>query len=150
MTEVSKLVEELIGKHNGLLISILEDVQKHYHYLPEDVLREVSKQLKIPLSDVYGVATFYKAFKLDPWGKHIIHVCLGTACHVRGGRKVLEEIEKELNIKTGETTKDLEFTLETVNCVGCCAIGPIVIVDNQYYGEMTPDKVASLLQEVRR
>ena len=147
MTGIAELVKDLSAKHNGLLISILEDIQAHYNYLPEEALRETAKKLQIPLRDVYGVATFYGAFRLKPCGKHLIHVCLGTACHVRGAGRVLEEIERELKIKAGETTEDKQFTLETVNCLGACALGPIVVMDNKYHGNMTPVKVNSLLRK---
>ena len=150
MKEGSKFVKDFVRGHNGLLISILDDIQEHYGYLPEDVLRELSKELEIPLRDIYGVATFYKAFKLHPRGKHLITVCLGTTCHVRGGPRVLEEFERALNIKAGETTKDLQFTLETVNCLGACALGPVVVVDGKYYGKMNPAKVKSLLKKFLR
>jgi NADH-quinone oxidoreductase subunit E len=129
-----------------MLVSILQDVQAEYSYLPEEVLVEVSQALGAPLSQVYSVATFFKAFSLEPRGRYLINVCLGTACHVRGAVKVLEAIERELNIKAGRTTKDLKFTLETVNCVGACALGPIVIVDGEYHGQMKTNRVKALLQ----
>ncbi len=131
--EVSKLVDSLIQKYDGHLISVLENIQLFCNYLPSDYLREVSKQLELPLRDVYGAATFYKTFYLNPRGKHICTVCLGTACHVRGGNFIIEEFERQLHIKRGKTTEDNNFTLETVNCMGACAVGPIVIVDGTYY-----------------
>ena len=130
----------------GMLVSILQDVQEVYNYLPKKAIEQVSQGLNIPLSQVYSVATFFKSFKLKPRGRHIINVCLGTACHVRGGVRVLERIERELGIKPGETTEDLRYTLERVNCVGACALGPIVIVDGEYSGEMTADKVKPLIE----
>jgi len=130
----------------GMLVSILQDIQAEYNYLPEEVLVEVSQVLGAPLSQVYSVATFFKAFSLEPRGRYLINVCLGTACHVRGAVKVLEAIERELDIKAGGTTKDLKFTLETVNCVGCCALGPVVIIGGEYYGQMKTDKVKALLE----
>jgi NADH-quinone oxidoreductase subunit E len=129
-----------------MLVSILQDVQAEYSYLPEEALVEVSQALETPLSQVYSVATFFKAFSLEPRGRYLINVCLGTACHVRGAVKVLEAIERELDIKAGRTTKDLKFTLETVNCVGCCALGPVVIIDEEYYGQVKTDKVKALLK----
>ena len=131
------------------LISILQDVQDEYNYLPEEALREVAKALNTPLIDIYSVATFYKSFSLTPRGRHLVTVCLGTACHVRGGRRILGEIVKKLNIGPGETTEDRLFTLETVNCLGCCAIGPIVVVDGEYYGEMTSRKIDPILEKYR-
>lgn len=133
-------------RDKGMLVSILQDVQAEYSYLPEEALVEVSQVLGAPLSQVYSVATFFKAFSLEPRGRYLINVCLGTACHVRGAVKVLEAIERELDIKAGRTTKDLKFTLETVNCVGCCALGPVVIIDEEYYGQVKTDKVKALLK----
>jgi len=129
----------------GMLVGILQDIQAEYKYLPREALEEVSRELQIPLTQVYSVATFFKAFSLKPRGRHLIHVCLGTACHVRGGVKILERIERELGISRGETTKDLKYTLETVNCVGACALGPIVVIDGEYSGGMTTDRVKPLL-----
>jgi NADH-quinone oxidoreductase subunit E len=133
-------------KNKGSLVSILQDLQAEYNYLPKEVLTQVSQSLDVPLSQVYSVATFFKAFSLKPRGRHLINVCLGTACHVRGAAKVLESIERELNIKAGGTTEDLRYTLETVNCVGACALGPIVVIDGKYSGQMKTGKVKSLLE----
>ena len=129
----------------GMLVSILQDIQAEYRYLPREALERVSKSLLVPLSQVYGVATFFKAFSLEPRGRHLINVCLGTACHVRGAVRVLEGMERELGVSAGETTKDLRFTLETVNCVGACALGPVVIVDGEYYGQMKSEKTKDVL-----
>ena len=142
-------VKQILDRYQhdkSLLVSILQDVQAEYHYLPEEALVEVSNRLKVPLSQVYSVATFFRAFSLKPMGRHLINVCLGTACHVRGAIRILEKIERELGINRGETTKDLIFTLETVNCVGACALGPIVIIDGEYEGQMTTDKVNPVLK----
>ncbi len=133
-------------RDRGLLVSILQDIQVEYNYLPKDVLIENSKGLDVALSQVYSVATFFKAFSLKPRGRHLVNVCLGTACHVRGAARVLETIERELGIKPGETTEDFKYTLETVNCVGACALGPIVIVDGEYSGQTKTDKVKPLLE----
>ncbi len=141
-------VDSVIDKHpakRDALISILQDIQSEYNWLPREAIIEVSKKLNIPLIDVYGVATFFSQFSLKPRGKHIITVCLGTACHVRGGPRILDEFSRRLNIKAGETTEDMQFTLETVNCLGCCAIGPVVVIDGEYYGGMTSRKIDSLL-----
>jgi NADH-quinone oxidoreductase subunit E len=113
--------------------------------LPKEALVQVSDTMGIPSSQVYSVATFFKAFSLKPRGKYLINVCLGTACHVRGAARVLDQIERTLAINPGETTEDLKFTLETVNCMGCCALGPVVKIDDQYFGEMGPEKVNPLL-----
>jgi NADH-quinone oxidoreductase subunit E len=145
---VDKKVAAIINKYNadkGQLISILQDTQAEFHYLPKEVLTQVSDTMGIPLSRVYSVATFFKAFSLKPRGKHLVNVCLGTACHVRGTSKVLEQLERSLEISRGETTSDFKFTLETVNCMGCCALGPVVNIDGEYFGQMSADKVDSLL-----
>jgi NADH-quinone oxidoreductase subunit E len=128
-----------------MLVSILQDIQAEYNYLPKEAIIQVSQGLDVALSQVYSVATFFKAFSLKPRGRHLINVCLGTACHVRGTVRILDEIEQELGIDSGKTTKDLKYTLETVNCVGACALGPIVIVDGNYSGQMKSNKVKPLL-----
>ena len=129
----------------GSLVSILQDTQAEIGYLAREALLEVSTGLDVPLSRVYGVATFFRAFSLTPRGRHQINVCMGTACHVRGAVRTLETVERESGIRTGETSQDLRFSLDTVNCVGACALGPIVIVDGKYSGEMTVGKVKPLL-----
>ena len=131
----------------GMMVSILQDVQAEFNHLPREALLRVSRDLKVPLTQVYSVATFFKAFSLERRGRHLVHVCLGTACHVRGAARVLDKVERELGIKAGETTGDSRFTVERVNCVGACALGPMVIVDGQYAGEMTTDKVKPLLEK---
>jgi NADH-quinone oxidoreductase subunit E len=148
-------IEEIINNHrvnghNGSLMAVLEEIQAQYRYLPRDAMILVSEWLGVPLSQTYSVATFYNAFSLKPKGRHIINVCLGTACHVRGSHRVLEHIEKKLHIEPGETSKDREFTLETVNCLGACALGPIVVMDGVYSGQMNPTKADALLEEVCR
>jgi NADH:ubiquinone oxidoreductase subunit E len=129
------------------LISVLQDIQEEYNYLPQEALRIVSETLGIPLIDIIGVATFYRAFSLEPRGKHLITVCMGTACHVRGGPKILEEFERKLNVMAGETTEDRQFSLETVACLGCCAIGPVVVVDGDYHAQTSIRKVGSILKK---
>ncbi len=133
-------------RNPGMLVAVLQDVQAEYNYLPKETLTQVSQGLDISLTQVYSVATFFKAFSLKPRGRHIINVCLGTACHVRGAVRILEEIGRQLDIKPGETTKDFKYTMETVNCVGACALGPIVIIDGKYSGQMKTDKVKTLLE----
>ena len=130
----------------SLLVSILQDVQTECYYLPEEAIREVSQGLGVPLTRVYSVASFFKALSLKPRGRHTIKVCLGTACHVRGAQRILEKIEREIGISAGETTGDMKFTLESVNCVGACALGPMVVVDGEYHGQMTIDRVDSVLE----
>jgi len=140
-------VDAIIEKYKrdkGFLVSILQDIQAEYNYLPKEALFDVSDSLGIPVSQVYGVATFYRAFSLIPRGRHLIQVCLGTACHVRGAPKVLEAIERKLKIKAGETTADKEYTLTTVNCLGACALGPVVVIDQEYHGQINQSKVDKL------
>ncbi len=147
--QVGETVDSILNNYRhdkSLLVSILQDLQAECNYLPAEGLSRVSEGLGIPLSQVYSVATFFKAFSLTPRGRHSVAVCLGTACHVRGALRVLEEIERRLGINRGETTKDLKYTLETVNCVGACALGPIVVADGEYSGQMKTDKVKSLLE----
>ena len=147
--KVKAIVDRYGGNHDSV-ISILQDVQSEYHYLPEDALRAVASQLDLPLIQVCGVATFFKAFSLKPRGEHIVSVCLGTACHVRGAPAVLDEVERQFGIKAGETTKDMRYSLETVNCLGACALGPIVVVDGKYHGQMSHAKVKKVLRERRQ
>ena len=147
--QVKEKVIQILKKYQhdkGMLVAVLQDVQAEYNYLPVESLKRVGEGLIIPLSQVYSVATFFKAFSLKPRGRHLINVCLGTACHVRGATRVLETIERELGIDSGETTEDLRFTLEPVSCVGACALGPIVKVDEKSTGLMTTDKVNSVLK----
>jgi len=133
------------GSH-GALIAMLEEIQELYGYLPEDALRLLARDTGRSLVDVYGVATFYRAFSLKPRGKHHICACVGTACHVRGAAQVVQEFERQLNIRAGETTEDGEFTLETVNCLGACALGPIVLVDGKYYSNVDPAGVKKIIK----
>jgi len=132
------------------LIAILQDIQAEYNYLPQEALRLVSRSLGVPLIDVVGVATFYRAFSLKPRGEHIVTVCMGTACHVRGGPRILEEFERRLGVKSGETTPDSKFTIETVACLGCCAIGPVVVIDGEYHGHASIRKVESILKNYQK
>lgn len=146
-------IQSLVDRHGGnkkALIAILQDIQEEYNYLPRDCLKQVAKALKIPLVDVIGVATFYRAFSLTPRGKHTCTVCLGTACHVRGGPKILDEFERRLKVKPGQTTKDGLFTLDTVACLGCCAIGPVVVVDKDYHAHTSLRKVVPILKKYKK
>lgn len=145
LPEKVRLILERYGCDKGSLVPILQDTQAEFGYLVREALSEISTGLNIPLSQVYGVATFFRSFSLKPRGRHLINVCLGTACHVRGAARILETIEREAEVKPGETSEDLKYSLETVNCVGACALGPIVIIDGKYSGEMKIDKVKPLL-----
>ena len=147
-TDISDIIARNEG-HRGELISILEDIQGRYGYLPEDALREVAARTSHSMVDIYGVATFYKLFSLKPRGKHLVSVCLGTACHVRNAPMIAEEVQRQLGIGSGETTPDKEFTLETVNCLGACALGPIVVVDGRYFSKVTRSKVKQILQQAK-
>ncbi len=132
------------------IISIMQDIQAEANWLPEEDLRYVSAQLAIPLSKMMALATFYKAFSLEPRGKHIVSVCLGTACHVRGAERIAGAIERELGIRAGGTDESLTWTLETVACLGACALGPIVVVDGEYHGQMTAVKATRLLEKIKK
>jgi NADH-quinone oxidoreductase subunit E len=148
--ELAAQVDSILDRYQhdpGMLVAILQDIQAEHNYLSREALERVSSCLSVPLSQVYSVATFFKALSLKPRGRHLINVCLGTACHVRGAVKVLEAMERELAIKSGETSEDLSFTLETVNCVGACALGPVVIIDGEYHGQMTSEKVKGVLKD---
>jgi len=138
------------ARDDGSLIAALEDIQARYRYLPPEALILVSERLGVPLSQTYSVATFYNAFSLKPKGKHCLNVCMGTACHVRGSPHVLNRLETKLGVKPGDTTRDRRFTLETVNCLGACALGPIVVTDGEYSGQMTPQKVDQLVKSISR
>ena len=148
-TDVVECSIRKYGAKKEALIPILQYIQSDLNWLPEETLRVVAERLEMPLMEIYGVATFYRTFSLKPRGRHIVTVCVGTACHVRGGQRMVDQISRELDIGPGETTQDMNFTLETVNCLGCCAIGPIVVVDGEYYGEMTTRKVKSVLDKYR-
>jgi NADH-quinone oxidoreductase subunit E len=146
-------IDEIINREalsEGSLIAVLEEIQRRYRYLPREALILASERLGVPLSQAFAVATFYNAFSLKPKGKHCLHVCMGTACHVRGSPLVLDRLETKLGIEAGATTPDRLFTLETVNCLGACALGPIVVADGEYSGQMTPQKADGLLRNIVR
>ena len=145
LNKVTAIVDSYTSSHDSL-ISILQDIQAEYRYLPENAIRTVATELGLPMIQVFSVATFFKAFSLKPRGEHTVSVCLGTACHVRRAPDVLDEIQRRLGIEPGETTEDMKYTLETVNCLGACALGPIVVVDGKYHGQMTPGKVKKVLK----
>jgi NADH-quinone oxidoreductase subunit E len=146
---VNQQLEETLAKYKGErgdLIPLLQEVQTRFGYLPEEAMRGIAKFLRLSESTLYGVVTFYAQFKFTPVGKHTIKVCRGTACHVRGVSRILEEAEKQLGIKPGETTSDLEYTLETIACFGSCALAPVMVVDETVYGKMTPEKVTKIMK----
>ncbi|MBM4338329.1 MAG: NAD(P)H-dependent oxidoreductase subunit E [Deltaproteobacteria bacterium] len=141
-------IDEIINKHQSeasSLIQILLEIQREHHWLPKEALEKVSEKLNVPLSRIQHIVTFYKAFSLVPRGRHEIHVCMGTACHVRGAPRLLDTVQDMIGIKPGETDKDLKFSLETVNCLGCCALGPVMELDGKYHGKMAPTEVEGVL-----
>ena len=142
-------VVEQYGQKPSSLIAILQDTQERVGYLPENVLRRVADDMELPLRQVYSVATFYKSLNLSPQGRHTITVCLGTACHVRGSGKIMNELSSFLEVESGETTEDGEFTLKAVNCLGACAIGPVIMIDEEYYGGMSASRAKDLLVKFR-
>jgi NADH-quinone oxidoreductase subunit E len=149
MDDVGNDIDMIIAGYQdeqGMLIPILQDIQQKYNYLPHDVLIRLSSKLQIPLSRIYSVATFYNAFSLTPRGKHLVNVCVGTACHVRGAPRILDKFVKALRIREGETTEDHCFTLSTVGCLGACALAPLAVVDEKYFGKITPIKVNGIVK----
>lgn len=144
-------IDKIIDKYQGdasSLIQVLLEIQRENRWLPNEALKKVSKKLEVPLNQIQHVATFYKAFSLVPRGRHEVQVCLGTACHVRGGPRILDRVEDVLGIQAGQTTTDMEFTLETVNCLGCCALGPVMVVDGKYHGKIAPTKAEEVLKKL--
>ena len=146
--DVEKIDEIIDGyvDEEGVLIQILLDIQHELNWIPKESIIEVSRRLQIPISQIYRVASFYTAMSLTPMGRHLVQVCLGTACHVRGAPKILNKVENTLKIKAGETTEDMMFTLRGVSCLGCCAMGPMIVVDNDYYGKMKTQDVGEILE----
>ena len=152
-TDIKGQLDELLSSYSGKkgdLIPILQEVQEKFGYLPREAMQKIAKFLSLPESTVYGVSTFYAQFKFVPTGKRIIKVCRGTACHVRGAGRILGEIERKLGIKPGETTEDLEYTLETIACFGSCALAPVIVIDKDVYGRMTTTKVGQILADIEK
>jgi NADH:ubiquinone oxidoreductase subunit E len=150
--QMAEKVERIIGAYEArptALIMILQEVQGEYRHLPREAMEIIGRRMDLALSQVYGVATFYKAFSLEPRGRHHVCVCTGTACHVRNSRSIVEKLERDLKISRGQTTPDGEVTLETVNCVGACALGPIAIADGKYWGHLTVSDVDGMMAAVR-
>jgi len=143
-------IDGIIDKYEGdasSLIQVLLEIQGENRWLPKEALERVSERLQVPLNRIQHIITFYKAFSVIPKGRHEIHVCTGTACHVRGAPRLLSSVEDLIGIKPGETDQDLKFSLETVNCVGCCALGPVMVVDGEYHGKMAPAKSEDVLKK---
>ena len=152
MKEDLSKADEILKKYRekkGALISVMQDVQSAYGYLPLEVLKYLSKELKTPLSQIGRVATFYASFSLKPKGKNIASVCTGTACHVRGAVNILERLERELSVKTGDTAEDLSFSLETVRCLGCCGLAPVVKINADTYGKVKEEKIPKILRKYK-
>lgn len=145
LERIDEIIDRYVGEE-GVLVQLLLDIQSELNWLPKEAIEQISKRLQVPVSQVYRIASFYKAMRLAPRGKHMVNVCLGTACHVRGGPGIMDKAEDSLEIRAGETTKDMKFTLERVNCLGCCALGPVIVVDDEYYGKLTPAKVEEVLK----
>lgn len=145
LEKVDKIIDRYPAKQ-GILIQLLLDIQKEFNWIPEEAIVRISERLQVPVSQIYRIASFYKVMSLAPVGRHLIQVCLGTACHVRGGPKILDKVKECLKIKTGGTTSDMKFTLRRVNCLGCCALGPVMVVDNDYHGKITTVKVKEILE----
>ncbi len=147
-----KVITDILSRNKGgkeKLVPLLQDINTHYRYLPENVLRYVSHVISVPLNEIYGLATFYNAFSLEPRGKYTIQVCAGTACHVKGAQRLLERLERDLGIKAGETTEDKNFSLEAVRCLGCCGLAPVVTVGEDLYGMITQAKIPKILNQHR-
>ena len=145
LSKMDPILEKFRGQE-GALIPVLQEAQNIYGYLSEEVLAHIGQELKIPLSRIYGVVTFYAQFYLTPRGRHTVRVCRGTACHVRGGKNVRKAVQQFLGIEENETTPDFKFTFETVACLGACALSPVLLVDKTYYGKLTPGKVEKVLK----
>ena len=146
VSQIDGIIKQYKGRESAIL-AILQDIQVKEKYLPKEALEYVSQKMHIPLAQVFRIATFYNALSLKPRGRHKVDVCLGTACHVRGGNKILEKMERDLGISVGDTTKDKRFTLESVHCVGCCSLGPVAVVDGNVFGRLSQEKVPALLKE---
>jgi NADH-quinone oxidoreductase subunit E len=142
-------IDRIIDNHQSeasSLIQILLDIQSEHHWLPKDALERVSEKLNVPMSQIQHITTFYKSFSLVPRGRHEVHVCMGTACHVRGAQRVLDAVQDQIGINPGETDMDLKYSLETVNCLGCCALGPVMVVDGEYHGNIAPNQIEATLK----
>ena len=135
------------GRDESDLIGILQDIQKELNYVPEEALRLVAEKMQVPLSQVYSIATFYKAFSLEPRGRHLISVCMGTACHVRGGVQILDKLARDLEIEPGGTTPDKRFSLEEVRCLGCCGLAPVIMIDENTFGRLTPEGARKVVRD---
>lgn len=148
--EVSMEIINRFRDMNGALIPILHAIQDKFGYLPEEALELVSEEISIPLSEIYGVATFYSFFSLEPKGEYVVRVCMGTACYVKGSQLILDELSKELNIEVGKTTEDGKFTLEACRCIGACGLAPVIMIGEKVYGRLLPEEIKRILQEYKK
>lgn len=146
MDRTDRIINKYVNEE-GILIQLLLDIQREFSWIPKEAIKRISERLKIPVSQIYRVASFYTALSLTQIGRHLIQVCLGTACHVRGGPKILDRVEDILKISEGSTTPDRKFTLSGVNCLGCCAMGPMMVIDDDYYGGVTVTGVKQILEK---
>ena len=144
MDRIDNIINKYINEE-GVLIQLLLDIQRELNWIPKEAITRINERLHIPLSQIYRVASFYTALSLKPRGRHLIRVCLGTACYVRGGPRILDSVERTLDIRAGDTTSDGKFTLETVNCLGCCALGPVIEIDGQYHGRLSSANMKKML-----
>jgi len=145
--ELDNIIEEEFSKDQENLIMIIQAIQRRYNYLPKPTLTYLATKIDVPLSQIYGVATFYSTFSLEPRGRNIVSICLGTACHVRGGERVRERIESSLDIGDGETTEDMRYTVETVRCIGCCSLGPVIKINEDMHGHISSGQVDNILDQ---
>lgn len=148
LTRVDAIIERYEGDATSLL-AIMQDVQDAENYLPREAVDHIAKKLDVPVARIYGMATFFESFHLEPRGKHICTVCMGTACHVRGAQRLVEQLERDLDVKSGGTTGDMMFTIEEVNCVGACALGPLVIIDGDYHGNVTSNQLTKVVTKLK-
>ncbi len=149
MIEVSR-IDQIINRYERTeesLLAILQDFQREFHYVPEEGMRRLSEVMQVPESKIYAMGTFYKALSLTPRGRHVVKVCTGTACHLKGAPQILETLERELKVKRNSTTEDGEFTVECVNCVGACAMAPVTVVDEEYHGQTRASKIMDILKK---
>lgn len=147
------MIDQIIARHEckaSSLIQVLLEIQSKNRWLPAEVLERVGEKLGVPATRVRHIASFYKAFSLVPKGRHLVRVCMGTACHVRGARRVLDAVQNQIGIKAGETDSDLKFSLETVNCIGCCAMGPVMEINGKTYGKLSADRIAEVLKNYKK
>ena len=151
--EITEKLQSIIERYTSgksSLVGVMQDISQEYGYLPEEVLQEAARQIEVPISIFYSLATFYSSFRLEPIGRKHVCVCVGTACHVRGAAKIVETLERDLQLKAGETSRDGDYTLDTVNCVGACALGPLVTVNGEYHGKMDQKKITRMVKSLRQ